>query len=182
MSSLPITERLSLRPFTPQDLDLLDRLNRDPRVMRYAGGVKTRQQTEEILATRILAYYQQHPGLGSWVTERKEDGACIGLHLLNHIHGESYIQVGYLLYPEFWGRGYATEMCVAVLRYGFTTMGLPRIHAITDLDNVNSQHVLAKAGMRRNGERSFSHPAYADSGPLAWFEADGADWLAARGA
>jgi [ribosomal protein S5]-alanine N-acetyltransferase len=55
---------------------------------------------------------------------------------------------------------------------------LPRIVGITDLPNIASQRVLLKAGLRRNGERSFAHPAYASQGPLAWFERDAESWLA----
>jgi RimJ/RimL family protein N-acetyltransferase len=178
---LPTTQRLALRRFTPDDLDLLDRLNGDPRVMRYAGGPKTRTQIAEMLKVRILDYYEQHQGLGSWATIERATGECVGLHLLNNIHGESHIQVGYLLFPQHWGRGYATEMCVALLRYGFAEVGLEQIVAITDHGNVESQRVLLKAGLERHGERSFPHPNYAGQGPLAWFERDGGAWLAEHG-
>jgi RimJ/RimL family protein N-acetyltransferase len=172
------TERLALRRFTPQDLDPLSRLYSDPEVTRYIGGLKTREQAAEMLHDRILAYYDQHPGLGVWATEERAGGAFIGIHLLNHIHGEPDIQVGYVLSREHWGRGYATEMCVALLRYGFAELGLPRIVAITDRPNVASQRVLIKAGLHRNGERTLPHPHYASCNPLAWFERDAADWLA----
>ena len=59
-------------------------------------------------------------------------------------------------------------------------LGLPRIVAITNHANVPSQRVLAKAGLVRNGERSFAHPAYAADCPLAWFEGDAAAWLASH--
>lgn len=171
------TERLALRRFTLDDLELLVRLHSDPRVMRYAGGLITREQTLDVLRTRTLEYYDQHPGLGAWATLERSTGECVGLHLLNHIRGESFIQVGYLLYPEYWGRGYATEMTRRLLRYGFEALGLPQIVGITDPANVESQRVLLKAGLLRRGERSFAHPAY-QQGPLAWFERDAADWLA----
>ena len=174
------TDRLELRRFTWDDLDLLDRLQSDPKVMRYVGGTKTRAQTEAQLKTRILDYYEQYPGLGMWATLERATGACIGTHLLNHIQGETYLQVGYVLFSQYWGRGYATEMTIALLRYGFTALALPSIFAITDLPNVASQHVLLKAGLERKGERSFPHPAYAASGPLAWFESHAARWLAAH--
>jgi len=169
------TPRLTLRRYTADDFDLLWRLNRDERVMRYAGGVKTREQTETLLRERILRYYDEHPGLGIWATFERGSGDAVGMHLLNHMHGESFIQVGYLLYPEHWGKGYATEMARAVVDYGFAQQRLPQIVAITDLDNVNSQHVLEKVGLRRQGERRFAHPAYA-SGPFAWFVCDASDW------
>jgi len=174
------TDRLTLRRFTLEDLDLLDRLYSDPEVMRYVGGSKTRAQTEALLKTRVLEYYDQFPGLGMWATLERASGVCIGTHLLNHIQGETYIQVGYVLFSQYWGRGYATEMSIAILRYGFTDLGLPEIFAITDLPNRASQHVLLKSGLERKGERSFAHPAYAASGPLAWFEAKRETWLAAH--
>jgi RimJ/RimL family protein N-acetyltransferase len=68
-------------------------------------------------------------------------------------------------------------MAIALLRYGFTDLALPHIAAITNLDNVASQHVLEKAGLRRHGERAFPHPAYASQGPLAWFEVERTEWL-----
>jgi RimJ/RimL family protein N-acetyltransferase len=174
------TDRLTLRRFTLGDLDLLDRLYSDPEVMRYVGGTKTRVQTETLLKTRVLEYYEQFPGLGMWATLERTTGACIGTHLLNHIQGETYIQVGYVLFSQYWGRGYATEMTIAILRYGFSELSLPAIFAITDRPNVSSQRVLLKAGLERKGERSFAHPAYAASGPLAWFEADAERWLASH--
>ena len=173
-----VTRRLALRRFTLDDLELLDRLNSDPQVMRYIGGPIDRAKTEAMLKVRILEYYAEHPGLGMWATLERSSGACVGVHLLNHIQGESFIQVGYVLFPQHWGRGYATEMSLALLRYGFAELGLPQIVGITDLPNLESQRVLLKAGLRRNGERAFSHPAYAAQGPLAWFERDAEGWLA----
>ena len=125
----------------------------------------------------ILDDYELHPGLGVWATLERATGALVGMHLLNHMFGESHIQVGYVLATEFWGRGYASEMCRAVLRYGFGALGLPRIVAITDRDNLGSQRVLLKCGLQRHGERAFAHPKYA-SGPYAWFFRDADAWLA----
>ena len=173
-----LSERLSLRRFTLADLPLLTGLNADPEVMRYLGGVNSPQQTRTMLEGRIIAYYSAHPGLGVWATLLRGSGECVGFHLLNHIQGESRIQVGYRLFRRHWGQGYATEMSLALLRYGYTQLGLPTIVAIADLENRASQQVLLKSGLHRHGERSFPHPAYAAFGPLAWFERSAQDWLA----
>jgi RimJ/RimL family protein N-acetyltransferase len=175
-----LTPRLALRRFTPADLDLLERLQSNPDVMRYAGGVQSRADTEALLEERILDYYAQYPGLGIWATIERATGTCIGQHLLNHIRGESIVQVGYLLFPEHWGRGYATEMSIRLLRYGFADLGIERIAGITDLPNLDSQRVLLKAGLVRDGERTFAHPGYGGK-PLAWFERDAVSWLAECG-
>ena len=174
------TERLEIRRFAPDEVELLARLHGDERVMRFAGGVQTPEQTQETVRCRVLEYYDEQPGLGIWATIERATGQCVGIHLLNNIRGESDLQVGYLLYPEYWGRGYATEGALAVLRHGYGTLGLPQIVAITNLDNVDSQRVLHKAGLRREGERSLAHPAYAAQGPLAWFVSERDAWLAGR--
>ena len=168
---LPVTTRLQLREMCPADIDWLDRLNSDADVMRYLGGPASRASTEQMLSGRILRYYDEHPGLGVWATVERSSGAVLGFHLLNHIRGEAYIQVGYRLFREAWGQGYATEMARALLDYGFDSLGLAQIVAITDLGNVGSQRVLIKSGLQRRGEKSFADPAYAGFGPLAWFEA-----------
>ena len=76
-----------------------------------------------------------------WATIERATGAVAGFHVLNHIQGETDIQVGYALFTDFWGRGYATEMAMALLHYGYGTLGLPQINAITDL----GQHRVAAA-------------------------------------
>ena len=172
------TERLALRHFTNADLDWLADLYADPDVTRYLGGTRTRAHVEDMLRTRALEYYDAHPGLGIWTTVERATGQAVGFHLLNHIQGESIVQVGFSLAKPAWGRGYATEMAAALLRYGFVDLELDRITGIASLGNVASQRVLEKIGLHRRGERAFPHPAYAAEGPMAWFERDAAGWRA----
>jgi RimJ/RimL family protein N-acetyltransferase len=171
------SQRLALRRFTPDDIDWLAQLRSDPDVTRYLGGVKDRTNSDELLRTRILQYYDEHPGLGVWVTVERDTGACVGFHLLNHIRGESIIQIGFTLLKSAWGKGFATEMAAAVLRYGFVDLKLPCIAGMANLQNFASQRVLLKIGLERRGERAFPHPDYASEGPLAWFESDAVKWL-----
>ncbi len=162
------------------DLDWFAGLYGDADVTRYLGGLKTRGQVEEMFRTRIIDYYAANPGMGIWQTVERASGDPVGFHLINHIHGETIIQVGYGLATGAWGKGYATEMALAVLRYGFTDLGLGTIVGMTDLRNAASLRVLEKIGLERRGERAFSHPAYAAAGPLAWFVGDRDQWLAAH--
>jgi len=174
------TERLALQRFTPGDLDWLADLYRDRDVTRYLGGVKDRAKAEELLNTRILRYYDEHPGLGIWLTVERATGSRVGFHLLNHIRGESIVQIGFTLAKSAWGRGYGTEMASAVLRYGFVDLKLSRIAGMASLQNLASQRVLHKIGLERKGERAFPHPDYASEGPMAWFEREADAWQAER--
>jgi ribosomal-protein-alanine N-acetyltransferase len=174
------TDRLALRRFTPADLDWLSELYSDPDVMRFLGGVKSRAGVEERLQTRILQYYDEHPGFGIWMTVERATGTSLGFHLLNHIRGESIVQVGFALAKPAWGQGFGTEMASAVLHHGFVDLKLPRIAGMANLQNHASQRVLLKIGLERRGERAFPHPDYASQGAMAWFEREAADWQADR--
>jgi len=173
------TARLRLRRFTRDDEALLYRLNSDAKVMRYLGGPMTPEANRTMLEGRLLRYYEDHPGLGAWATCERDTGRCVGFHLLNHVQGERLIQVGYRLFEADWGKGYATEMSIALLHYGFTVLNLPLIMANAHRDNLASQRALLKSGLHRKGERLFEHPAYQSFGPLAYFERSREDWLAA---
>ena len=174
------TERLSLRRFTPDDLEWFVAFHADERVMRYMGGVKDRGGAITLLQNRVLRYYDEHPGLGVWMTSERATGEPVGFHLLNHIQGETIIQVGYALMQSAWGKGYATEMAAAILRYGFVDLHLERIAGMANLPNLASQRVLSKIGLERRGERTFPHPAYGQQ-PMAWFEREADAWLREHG-
>jgi RimJ/RimL family protein N-acetyltransferase len=175
------TGRLGLHRLSSADLEWLTNLETDPDVMRHLGGSKLASEVDEMLRVRVLEYYDAHPGLGIWKTVERSTNLPVGIHILNHIQGESVVQVGFVLFRSAWGRGYATEMGRALVRHAFGTLGLPWIAGITTLGNEASQRALQKIGLRRNGERRFSHPAYAFAGPMAWFERDRDGWLADYG-
>lgn len=173
--------RLVLRRYTPADLPALAALNADAEVMRFLGGPMSAEDTRQMLESRILQYYDEHPGLGVWLTSLRATGEVIGFHLLNHIRGESLIQVGYRLAVAHWGKGYATEMSLALLEYGFLRLGLPQIVAITHPDNAGSQQVLRKLGLQQGADRAFAHPSYAGFGPLSFFSRDASSWFDEHG-
>jgi RimJ/RimL family protein N-acetyltransferase len=174
------TERLALRRFTDADFDWIASLYSDADVTRHLGGVKSRADARAFFDARILRYYEEHPGFGMWMTIQRCDAQPVGFHLLNHIRGESIVQVGFTIAKAAWNSGYATEMGEALLRYGFVDLELPRIAGMANRDNLASQRVLEKIGLERRGERAFSHPDYASAGPMAWFEREAGAWRAER--
>ena len=59
--------------------------------------------------------------------------------------------MGYVFRRDAWGNGYATEAAKALAASGFGQLGMHRIYAHCDVDNVASARVLEKAGMQREG-------------------------------
>ena len=150
-----VTPRLVLRPFRLDDLDDLHAMDGDERVMRYIGpGLpgRTREQATEALA-RMMTFAAAHPGYGLLHASRADDGWFVGgCGLYPLLESDTAdIEIAYRLPHDCWGHGYATEMARGVLDHGFATLKLARIVGITHPENLPSQRVLRKIGMRAEG-------------------------------
>jgi ribosomal-protein-alanine N-acetyltransferase len=144
------TRRLRLAPLHPKDGDDLYALSSDADVMRYSSlPVQTRVQTDEMLA-RWLAEMRDGRTC-SWMLRDRED-RFIGQASLFGIDRENHrAEIGYLLMPQAWGYGYATEAIAAVIRHAFGSLKLCRIEADVDPANVASWRALERNGFRREG-------------------------------
>jgi RimJ/RimL family protein N-acetyltransferase len=144
------TERLVLRPFAVEDLDDYFRLGTRVEVMRYRGLGTPFADREEALATlhrAPLRDYEVH-GFGRLACIDKASGAFIGFSGLKYLEDLREVDLGYRFFPEWWGRGYATESSLAVMEYGKSTLGLRRIIGLVDPENIASVRVLVKVGLR----------------------------------
>lgn len=140
------TARLHLRMFTLDDLDALARIFSDPLVTKHLGTGQAASREETAIALdSFIRHWQQH-GFGRWAVVDKEHGELVGYGGLRSLFGTP--EVTYLLAKSYWGRGLATEVARACLRYGFSELASERIVAITKLENVVSQRVLQKVGMQ----------------------------------
>jgi ribosomal-protein-alanine N-acetyltransferase len=75
----------------------------------------------------------------------------IGHGGLQHFEQAPEVEVGYYLGQLAWGRGFATELGRAVLRYGFQQLHLPQIVVVVRPENQASQRVLSKLGLQHVG-------------------------------
>ena len=139
------TERLFVRPYTMDDLDLFYRLNGDEEVMRYIRPAQTKAKSKDFLK-KIIKEYSEQPGLGRWAMLRKADQEFVGSFAVIPIVNSGRIQLGYALLKEYWGSGYASESVKEGLNYAFCQYGLKEIAGITEAANVISQKVLLKNG------------------------------------
>ena len=143
------TNRLILRQFTPNDLDALFALYRDPEVRKYfPEGTLTFEETQEELEWIIDVYYGQY-GFGLWATIYKETGAFIGRCGLIPwtIDEQREVEVAYLLDKAYWGQGLATEAAQGIVQYGFEQLQLSRLICLMDPEHRASRKVAEKTGM-----------------------------------
>jgi ribosomal-protein-alanine N-acetyltransferase len=152
------TDRLLLREFDEEDLDVFYVLGSDPEIIRYTGdpggGLKCLEQALETLRTRPLADYQKR-GFGRWACVHKRDGVVIGFAGLKYLPERKEVDIGYRFLPAYWGQGLATEACHAILPYGFERLGLRRIIGLVDPNNPASARVLQKVGLTFDGMEEY---------------------------
>lgn len=143
------TYRLQFRHFTPADLDQLYRdIYSQPLVAGALSstGSLSLQQTASLLQRR-LKHWQDH-GFGTWALVYKPNQQLIGHCGLHHLESLAEVELTYTLNPNYWRQGLATEAARAVLRWGFETLDLKRIVAVTGPSNLASQRVMQKLGMK----------------------------------
>jgi RimJ/RimL family protein N-acetyltransferase len=145
------TDRLRLRQFTEDDVDNLFDLGSDPEVMRYlTGGRATpRDEFRDEIIPFHLAFYEKFAGLGTWAAESRSTGEFLGWFHFRPGPGQDVknIDLGYRLRPAVWQQGYATEGSRALIRKGFTELGVERVFAHTMAVNTASRRVLEKCGL-----------------------------------
>lgn len=139
------TERLFVRPYSMDDFEDFFRMNGDEEVMRYIRPAQTREQSKEFLK-KIIAAYDEKPGIGRWALFIKADKNFIGSFAVIPVEKTDKLQLGYALLKENWGKGYASESVKQGIQYAFTQLQLKEIAAITYPENISSQKVLLKNG------------------------------------
>jgi RimJ/RimL family protein N-acetyltransferase len=146
------TERLLIRPNIEEDLDAVFAFQSRDDVTRYVPWYsRSREEVRQVLDARKLMtdLHKDNDALVLAVIER-ESKALIGeiyLFLTSAEHRQG--EIGYLIHPDYHGRGYATEAARAALMLGFEQFGMHRIVARCDARNEPSWRVMEKLGMRR---------------------------------
>jgi RimJ/RimL family protein N-acetyltransferase len=139
------TERLTLRPLVAADAELYAGMRYHPKVAKWLSVSDADPIDAARAAIEHFELSWQERRYAPWGLFR--DGHLIGHGGLNFVPEFEATEVLWALHPETWGAGYATEMARAALRYGFETLGLELIFAITRPDNAASQSVMKRLGL-----------------------------------
>lgn len=166
------TKNLILREIRDTDIEGMFFLDSNKEVHKYLGNnpIKTKQQAKESIHFIQLQYKER--GIGRFAVIEKVTNEFIGWSGLKLNSGEKeklndfdeFIDIGYRFIPKFWGKGYATESSIAALDYGFHTMDYDIIYGAAELDNIASNKILKKIGLR------FSNEFLYDKIKCNWYE------------
>lgn len=166
------TERLLLRKLKESDLDGMFELDSNPKVHKYLGNkpISTKEQAKKYIDFIIKQYNEL--GIGRFACIEKSSGDFIGWSGLKFNTGEKeelnghrdFIDIGYRFIPRFWGKGYGYESAIACLHYGFTKKNYDIIYGAAEIDNIGSNKILQKIGLKFINEFTF------DNKKCNWYE------------
>ena len=142
------TPRLRLRTADLDDADFYLALVNDPGFLEHIGdrGIRTREDAVQALLEGPIAM-QEMRGHSLYVVELKDSGEPIGMCGLIKRETLDGVDIGYAYLAPYCGRGYAYEAGMAVLALA-PALGLSRVLAITSPNNLASNGLLRKMGMR----------------------------------
>ncbi|MEL6721271.1 MAG: GNAT family protein, partial [Bacteroidota bacterium] len=150
------SKRLGLVLIKWEDLDTIHQLHSFPQVDQFntLGIPKDIEETKRTIAPWIEAHQATDISNFTFAIRLSKSNQLIGL--LGLKLGSKKFKIGeiwYKLYPNQWGKGYATETVNAILDFAFNDLKLHRIEAGCAIQNIGSIKVLEKVGMTREGHR-----------------------------
>ncbi|MDG3582160.1 GNAT family N-acetyltransferase [Galbibacter pacificus] len=146
------TDRLLIKPTTTNDADLVYKLFNTPHWIRYIGDrkVKSIKAAVAYIENSMLPQLKEL-GYSNYTVIRKSDQIKIGSVGLYDREGVEGIDIGFAFLPEYGKKGYAFEASKRLLQAAFEDFKLKEIKAITKKDNISSQKLIEKLGLKLEG-------------------------------
>lgn len=131
-----------------QDLNEVLRLHNDAHVQKYLGEEYPKDEAfiENIIQNIWMKEYREL-GHGRWATIEKSSGLFMGWAGLKYIEEYDFVDLGYRFFPEFWGKGYGTEVSFALRDYAFETLKMRELWGMAWFQNEASKKILKRIGL-----------------------------------
>jgi RimJ/RimL family protein N-acetyltransferase len=143
------TERLILTPMKMEDADLILKLYNAPNFIKFIGdrNIKTIQDAENYIKNKFLPQIERL-GYGNYLITTKVDQKKIGGVGIFEREGLEVQDIGFSFLPEFEGKGFGFEAASKLLETAFENFNLKNIAAITSKENIASQKLIEKLGLK----------------------------------
>ncbi len=143
------TERLFLYPISLDDAEFVLAVHNTPKFIQFIGdrNLKTLEDAENYIKKRFLPHYEKH-GFGNCLIVEKSSGEKLGAVGVFVRDGLEVPDIGFSFLPEFERKGYGYEASSKLMETVFTDFGLNKISAITTNENIESQKLIEKLGLK----------------------------------
>jgi RimJ/RimL family protein N-acetyltransferase len=147
-SEAMVSDRLRLREFRDDDLDVLAAMVGDDEQMTFYPQPKSRDDAAAWIGLN-RALYATH-GFGTWLIEVLPHARFAGYSGIRPLELEqvSETEIGWHVHKAFWKQGIATEAATLACNAAATRFGLSRLVALVHPDHIASRRVAENVGMR----------------------------------
>lgn len=155
------TARCLVRETTPEDVDAFYRIYSDPGITKYMEGLYPEVEQEKQYVREYIEKVYTFFGFGVWTVVERESGAVIGRAGLSYREGFEDPELGFIIGVPWQRKGYAREVCEAILAYARDALEFGRIQALVETENFASLELCEKlgfsfhAGVSLNGKEYF---------------------------
>lgn len=143
------TERCLVRETTPEDVEDFARIYSHPSVTRYMEGLYPDIEEEKAYVREYIKRIYTFYGFGVWTVVEKASGAVIGRAGVSYREGFPDPELGFIIGVPWQGRGYAREVCSAILDYGRRALEFTQVQALVAPENAPSLKLCGELGFRR---------------------------------
>lgn len=141
------SKRLIYKKFKQTEFSAYASWYMNEEVMKYITGRALKLEETKLRFAKAMETNEKYPELGLFSVKSKDDFTFVGIAKLVYMDGLR-AEVGYGMLPEYWGKGYASEILKTLVEYAKDVLQLRELIAIVDPDNVVSQRVLTKQAFR----------------------------------
>ena len=146
------TERLFIKPTSEKDAKFIFKLLNTPKWIKNIGdrNIKTVESAKNYILEKIKPQLDRL-GYSNYTIIRKIDNVKIGTCGLFDREGLEGIDIGFAFLPEYEKQGYAFEATNKIKNAAFNEFEITVISGITTKDNLSSQKILEKLGLKLIG-------------------------------
>lgn len=146
------TERFLLRQLRVSDAEALFAIFSDAETVKYYPHHLQRSLDDASALIQTVQRRYDNREAVRWGIARRDDDVVLGTCGFHHISMTNHcVETGYNLNRAYWGQGIMAEAMRRVLAYGFESLALNRIEAVTDPANERSIVLLSKLGFVYEG-------------------------------
>src|SRR4051812_47807200 len=154
MSIVATTARLTLRSWRDDDREPMAAMAADLDFVRYLGG-RPWELSDAAAMIERCRHEEQSVGVTLWALEDRQESVLVGYCGLAPTNApclrNDLIEIGWGIERSRWGDGLATEAATTVLEIGARRFAPGRVVAKCHVDNVGSERVMQRIGLRRAG-------------------------------
>jgi ribosomal-protein-alanine N-acetyltransferase len=152
--SILTTKRLILRPFSSEDFKVFCELLE---IKQFRKGIKFDQRNNASDVAKnwlnsIIKSYNSKSPIFSLLITHGESNACLGSCGLTKREDFKVVRCYYILFPKYWGNGYAIEAIKKLFEYAFLDLHLTKLEVYITSGNNRGWKAAERAGMKYLGD------------------------------